>query len=82
MAKIPDGKHHPVSFISRKLSAAEVNYDMNYLEMFTVIFSFRKWWHFLQGASHKTVVCSDHQNLTDFITAVSLIRRQARWAED
>ena len=47
-----------------------------------MVYFLKKWRYFLQGAAHKTIVYSDHQNLTYFKTAVSLNRRQARWAED
>jgi hypothetical protein len=50
--------------------------------MLAIVFSLWKWRYFLQGAYHKTIIYSDHQNLTDFKTAVSLNRRQARWAEE
>jgi hypothetical protein len=77
-----DGKLHPVSFISRKLSQAELNYDVFDKEMLAIVFSLRKWRYFLQGAEHKSIVYSDQNNLTYFKTAVSLNRRQARWAEE
>jgi len=77
-----DGKLYPVSSISRKLSLAEFNYDVFDKEMLAVVFSLKKWRYFLPGAEHKTIVYSDHQNLTYFKTTVSLNRRQARWAEE
>ena len=80
--KFEDGKLHPVSFSSRKLSQAELNYDVFDKEMLAIVFSHRKWRYFLIGAKHKTIVYSDHQNLTYFETAVSLNRRQARWADE
>jgi len=80
--KFEDGKLHPVSFMSRKLSQAEFNYDVYDKEMLGIVFSLRKWRYFLQGAQHKTIIYSDHQNLTYFKMAVSLNRRQARWAEE
>jgi hypothetical protein len=80
--KFDDGKLHPVNFISRKLSQAELNYDVYDKEMLAIVVSLRKWCYFLQGAYHETIVHSDHQNLTYFMTAVSLNRRQARWAEE
>jgi len=79
--KFEDGKLNPVSFIYTKLSQAELNYDMFDKEMLAIVFSLQKWRYFLQGAQHKTIVYSDHQNLSYFETAVSLNRRQARWAE-
>jgi len=80
--KFEDSKLHPVSLICRKLTPAELNYDVHDKEMLAIVFSIRKWRHFLQGAEHKTIIYSDHHNLTYFKTAVSLNRRQARWAED
>jgi hypothetical protein len=80
--KFEDGKLHPVNCISRKLSQAELNYDVYDKEMLAIVFSLRKCCYFLQGVYHKTIVHSDHQNLTYFMTAVSLNRRQARWAEE
>jgi hypothetical protein len=50
--------------------------------MLVVVFAFRKWMYFVQGAQHKTILYSDHQDLTYFKTAISLNRRQARWAEE
>ena len=80
--KFSDGKLHPVSFISKKLSQAELNYDVFDKEMLAIVFSLRKWRYILQGAEHKTIVYSDHQNHTNFKTAISSNRRQARWAEE
>ena len=77
-----DGKLHPVSIISRKLSQAELKYDAVDKEMLAVVFSLRKWRYCPQGAENKTIVYSDHQNLTFFKTVISLKRRQARWAEE
>jgi hypothetical protein len=37
--KFEDGKLHPVSFISRKLSQAELNYDVYDQEILAVVFS-------------------------------------------
>ena len=50
--------------------------------MLAVEFSLRKNRHYFHGAVHKTTVFSDHQNLTAFIMAVLLNRRQARWWEE
>jgi transposase InsO family protein len=80
--KFEDGKIHPVRFTSRKLSPAEMNYDVYDKEMLAVVFSLNKNRHYLQGAVHKTTIYSDHQNLTYFKSAVLLNRRQTRWAEE
>jgi len=80
--KFEDGKIHPVRFVSRKLTPAELHYDVYDKEMLAVVFSLRKNRHYLQGAIHKTTIYSDHQNLAYFQTAVLLNRRQARWSEE
>jgi len=78
--KFEDGKIHPVSFISRKLSDAEFNYDVYDKEMLAIVYSLEKWRQFLQGSEFKTTIFSDHQNLSYFTEKVILNRRQARWA--
>ena len=80
--KFEDGKVHPVRFVSRKLTPAELNYDVYDKEMLAIVFSLRKHRHYLQGAEHTTTIFSDHQNLTYFKSANLLNRRQARWAEE
>lgn len=72
--KFEDGKLHPVSCISRKRSQAELNHDVFSKEMLAVVFALWKWRYFLQGAEHKTIIYSNHQNLTYYKTAVSLNR--------
>jgi len=79
--KFKDGKIHPVRFVSRKLSPAELNYDVYDKEMLAIVFSLAKNRHYLQGAEHQTKIFSDHQNLSNFQSAILLSRRQARWAE-
>jgi len=78
--KFEDGKIHPVSFISKKLSDAEFNYDVYDKEMLAIVYSLEKWRQFLQGSEFKTTIFSDHQNLSYFTEKVVLNRRQARWA--
>jgi len=80
--RFEDGKIHPVRFVSRKLTPAELNYDVYDKEMLAIVFSLRKNRHYLQGAEHQTKISSDHQNLTYFKSTVLLNRRQARWAEE
>jgi hypothetical protein len=51
--KFEDGKLHPVSFISKILSQAELNYDIFGKEMLAIVFWLRKWRYFLQQAEYK-----------------------------
>jgi len=77
-----DGKIYPIRFVSKELSPAELKYDVYDKEMLAVVSSLRNNWHYSQGAQHKTMISSDHQNLTYFKSAILLNRRQARWAEE
>ena len=55
---------------------AELNYVVFDTEMLAVVFSLRKCRIFLQGVELKTIVHSDHQNVTYFKTARTFNRGQ------
>jgi hypothetical protein len=80
--KFGDGKIHPVRFVSGKFNPAELNYDVYDKELLAVVLALRKNRHYLLGAVHKTMIFSDHQNLTNLKLAILLNRRQARWSEE
>jgi hypothetical protein len=50
--------------------------------MLVVVHRLKFWRYFLEGATIKTLIYSDHQNLTYFKNAIMLHRQQARWLED
>lgn len=79
--KSDDGKLHPVAFHSRKLTPAEMNYEIHDKELLAIVDCFYRWRRYLEGATHKTEVFTDHHNLEYFATAKVLNRRQARWAQ-
>jgi hypothetical protein len=72
---------HPVAFYSRKMVAAERNYDTHDGEMLAIVEAFKHWRHYLEGAAHDVELLTDHHNLQGFMTTKVLTRRQARWAE-
>jgi hypothetical protein len=76
-----DGKPRPVTFHSRKLIQAELNYDIHDKELLAIVVAFKVWRVYLEGAKHTITVKTDHKNLTFFTTTKELTRRQARWAE-
>jgi hypothetical protein len=76
-----DNRLHPVAFLSKKLSPAELNYEIYDKEMLAIVRAFQEWRHYLQGAKNATTVYTDHKNLEYFTTTKVLNRRQARWAE-
>ena len=75
-----DNRLHPCAFFSRKLSAAEQNYDVGNRELLAIHDALKEWRHWLEGATLPFVVMSDHKNLVYLQTAKRLSPRQSRWA--
>jgi hypothetical protein len=75
-----DQKWHPVAFISRKLQAAELNYEVYDLELLAIVYCFKQWRHYLESTQHTIQVLSDHNNLRGMRAVQKLSPRQARWA--
>ena len=71
-----NGDRHPCAFISRTFSPTERNYEIYDRELLSVIRALQEWRHYIQGSNHKTIIYSDHKNLTYFQTAQKLNRRQ------
>ena len=76
----PDGCH-PIGFLSRKLRAAELNYDTHDKELLAIIESLKGWRHWTMETSLPVKVLTDHNNLKYFMTSKELNRRQVRWAQ-
>jgi hypothetical protein len=72
-----DGLLHPVAFYSRKLTSAEINYQVYDKELLAIIMAFEQWRPYLAGAQHRVQVLTDHKNLLYFTTTRTLNRRQA-----
>ncbi|KAL0173249.1 hypothetical protein M9458_033560, partial [Cirrhinus mrigala] len=74
------GKLYPCAFFSRKLTAAERNYDIGNKELLSMKAAIEEWRHWLEGAAHPFQVITDHKNLEYIKAAKRLNPRQARWA--
>ncbi|KAK3564357.1 hypothetical protein QTP86_017324 [Hemibagrus guttatus] len=74
------GKLHPCAYYSRKLTAAEVNYDVGNQELLSMKAALGEWRHWLEGARHPFLILTDHCNLEYLCGAKRLNPRQARWA--
>ncbi|KAK3517825.1 hypothetical protein QTP70_018984 [Hemibagrus guttatus] len=74
------GKLHPCAFYSRKLTVAEVNYDIGNRELLAIKVALEEWRHWLEGAHHPFQVLTNHRNLEYLQGAKRLNPRQARWA--
>lgn len=75
-----DSKLRPVSFFSRTLIDAELNYQVSEKELLAIVDALKHWRHYLEGGPHQITVLSDHANLLRFTTTKSLNRREARWS--
>ncbi|KAI1006053.1 hypothetical protein K3495_g2163 [Podosphaera aphanis] len=72
---------HPVTYFSRRLNAAQVNYEIYDNELLAVVTAFEHWRLELEGTLELVSVITDHKNLEYFMTTKILNRRQARWSE-
>jgi len=78
--KCSDDKWRLVAFISKSLSDTERNYEIHDKEILAVVRCLEAWRHFLEGATTKFEIWTDHKNLEYFMKAQQLNRRQVRWA--
>ncbi|KAK4698188.1 hypothetical protein P7C70_g8097, partial [Phenoliferia sp. Uapishka_3] len=76
-----EGTLHPIAFWSRKLSPAELNYEIHDKELLPIVESYRHWRAYLEGATELTLIYTDHKNLQFFFSSKVLTRQQARWYE-
>lgn len=65
---------------SRRLSPADLNYDIGNRELLAVKLALEEWRHWLEGAKTPFLVWTDHKNLEYIRTAKRLDSRQARWS--
>jgi len=76
-----DGKLQPVAYYSRKMTPAELNYDVHDKELLAIVVACKQWRSYLEGPKYPVQVWTDHKNLTTFTTTKILNRRQVRWSE-
>jgi hypothetical protein len=70
-----DGLLHPVAFYSRKLTSAEINYQVYDKDLLVIITAFEQWRPYLARAQHRVQVLTDHKNFLYFTTTRALSRR-------
>ena len=80
LSQLFEGKWHPVAFVSRKLQPAERNWETYDQELLAVVYAFKSWRHYVEGARHTVEVHTDHNNLRAMRDVQKLNPRQARWA--
>ncbi len=75
-----DKRHlHLIAFHSRKLTDAELNYEIHDKKLLAIVDSFKQWKVYLKESRHQIQVYTDHKNLLYFIITKVLNRRQIRW---
>ena len=72
-----DQRWHPVTYYSRKMSAAEQNYNIHDKELLAVVYTLQNWRVYAESCSDLTIF-TDHKNLLNFTTTKELNRRQVR----
>jgi hypothetical protein len=72
-----NGHDHPIHFASRQLTSTEKNYTMTEQEGLAVIFSLKKFCHYLLG--YKAKIVTDHKALTYLVNKPNPSGRPTRW---
>ena len=68
-----------VAFIFKLLNDTERNYEIHNKEMLAIVRCLEAQRHFLEGASTKFEIWTNHKNLEYFMKVQKLNQRQARW---
>ena len=63
-----NGRLKPIAYYSRKLSLAELNYDIHNKELLAIVVAFKQWRVYLKGSTYPVQVWTDHKNLIYFTT--------------
>jgi RNase H-like domain found in reverse transcriptase/Integrase zinc binding domain len=75
-----NGDRHLVAFLSKTFTDTECRYKIYDRELLGIVQALKKWWHYIQGSGHTTLIHMDHRNLTYFRKAQKLSDQQARWS--
>jgi len=62
------GKLRLVAYYSRKLSLAELNYDIHDKELLAIVVAMEQWRVYLKGSTYPIQVWTDYKNLIYFTT--------------
>ena len=78
LMQVHDGEPYPVSYGSKKLTAAERNFSTIEKECLAIVWGVKKFEHYLQGVPF--VLQTDHQPLNYLNSAKFINSRVMRWA--
>ena len=63
-----DGLFHPIAFDSRKLIAAELNYEIHDKELLAIVWAVQNWQSYLLSITEPFEILTDHDSLKYFMT--------------
>jgi len=72
--QLKDGKWHPIAYYSRKMLAAEQNYDIHDKELLAIICALQHWRVYAESCLELTIF-TDYKNLLNFTITKELNRR-------
>jgi len=72
-----DGHDHPIHFASKQFTSTKKNYTMTEQEGLAIIFSLKKFHHYLLG--YKAKIVTDHKALTYLVNKPNPNGQLARW---
>ena len=81
LQKQPDGRHHPIRFMSKSMNPAEQNYGIPDKEALAIIKGLQNWWHWLKQTQLPVHILTDHKDLEYFVKPRILNCRQMHWLE-
>ncbi len=73
---------HLIAFHSRKLTDAELNYEIHDKKLLAIVDSFKQWRVYLEEFRHQVQVYTDHKNLLYFTITKVLNWRQIKWLKE
>ncbi len=73
---------HLIAFHSRKLTDAELNYEIHDKKLLAIVDSFKQWRVYLKEFKHQIQVYTNHKNLLYFTITKVLNQRQIRWSKE
>ncbi|MBW0549493.1 hypothetical protein O181_089208 [Austropuccinia psidii MF-1] len=81
LSQVNDSGTHPISFDSRKLLPADLNYEINDKNLLGIVWDLNFWRAFLLSISNSFKVLTDNSSLQYFMSSKVLTHHQAPWAE-
>ncbi|MBW0533916.1 hypothetical protein O181_073631 [Austropuccinia psidii MF-1] len=81
LSQVNDSGKNPISFDSRKLLPAELNYEIHDKELLGIVWALKHWRAFLLSISNSFQVLIDHSSLQYFMSFKVLTCCQAHWDE-